>query len=113
MLGTFDARNSKPFQFFADASFVHILGHAGIEDRSSDATRAGLAHEGPLWCASHPRVVADMVLRSLLRGGAATHVRMDDWIAEEQNRIVFAILGNANIGDEIKAGLEKWIKNKA
>lgn len=80
MLETFDDRNQNPLQFFAGKEIISFLGTRGIINRSDDADRAGIPHIGTLWCATHSRAVADMMVKSFLSGKDTKHIRMHDWL---------------------------------
>ena len=80
MLETFDDRNPNPLQFFAGNEIIRLLGTRGIINRSDDADRAGIPHIGTLWCATHSRAVADMMVKSFLSGKDTKHIRMHDWL---------------------------------
>lgn len=81
MLKTFDDQN--PLQFFAGNEIIRFLGTRGIINRSDDADRAGIPYIGTLWCATHARAVADMMVKSYLSGKDTKHIRMHDWLDDD------------------------------
>lgn len=113
MLGTFDERNTKPIQFLAGRDLIEVLGTEGIEDRSQDADRAGIPRSGIVWASNHARAIADMVVRSVISGRVASHVRLDDWMPEEdQKKRVLYLLDKAKLLPAQRARVRQWVQTQ-
>lgn len=64
-----------------------FLGARGVFECSALLDKLNIPHyPGPAYAATHARAIADLVLTSVLNGGALDHIPLDDWMPQDQDK---------------------------
>jgi addiction module RelB/DinJ family antitoxin len=64
-----------------------FLGERGIFECSALLDKLKIPrHPGPAYAATHARAIADLVLASILSGGALDHIPLDDWMPQDRDK---------------------------